>query len=161
MRQSLKHIILKFEDPEFSQLKPYFKKAKSISTSAEEEVYFLGIILRNAVKSQELNTSIERKVHELIKRTHLIEFYEHEKKPEFDSLPIIFTLVMIMIGLIATVAGFDMLFTNSYLAGNSRIFGSFTSGGGMLLFGLLFVIGGGIKTINQFRRNKFLSQLSK
>jgi hypothetical protein len=68
---------------------------------------------------------------------------------------------MITIGLIATIAGLDMIFTNSYIAGNSRIFGSFTSGGGMLLFGLSFLIGGGIKTIHQYRRNQLLSQLSK
>lgn len=161
MRRFLNHIILKFDESERYQLEPYFKKAKAISTSIEEEVYFLGIILKYAVKNQELNDSIERKVHEFIKHSHFTPFYEQKKKPELDSFPIILSLVMTMMGLFLIVAGLDMLSSNSYIAGSSRTFGSFTSGGGMLLFGLLFLIGGGVKTIQQYRRNQFLSQISK
>ena len=130
--------------------------------SIEEEAYFLGIILRNAVKSEELDSHLERKVYNLVKQFQFIEFYEHKKKPDFDNLPLTFNLVMIAIGFMATVAEINMLSSNSYLiTNNSRISGSFTSGGLMLLFGLLFLIGGIMKIIQQYKRSQYRSKLTK
>lgn len=130
--------------------------------SSEEEAYFLGIILRNAVKIEEVDPYLERKIYNLVKQFQFIEFYEHKKKPDFDNLPLTFNLVMIIMGFMATVAGINMLASNSYLiTNNSRIFGPFTSGGSMLLFGLLFLIGGFIKIIQQYKQSKHRSKLTK
>lgn len=162
MKQLIKHLTETLDKPEQSRLQTYFKEVKFISMSSEEEAYFLGIILRTAVKSEELDPHLERKIYNLIKRFQFIEFYEHKKKPDFDNLPLTFNLVMIIMGFMATVAGINMLISNGYLiTNNSRIFGSFTSGGLMSLFGLLFLIGGLLKVIQRYKQSKYRSVLLK
>jgi len=144
-------------------IKPYLIRAKRLSMSSEEEAYFLGSILRDAVKHKELDQYYESIIHELVKKFDFLEYYEHRRKPDFDSLPIVFTLVMVALGLMAVIAGVRMLWNNEFIvsANNTRPLGSFVSGGAILVFGLIFLIGGSLKTLQQLNRNIYLKQLAK
>ena len=138
----------------------YVAGIKKFAITDEEKAFMLGNLFRHEPFSNHLPDDIKGQVVDAIKKDNLEAYFHGEMEPEFDDTKF-FALIVLIIGIVAIVIGIIALINGYYNVGISvRYLVPIARGGGYwLIFGICFLIGGGLRYRYEIKKQKFLTHL--
>ena len=124
------------------------------------KAYLLGGFFKHQFDSDNLSKADKKFLINTIKEQGLDNYYYLKDQPENPDYMFLFLFVIITGGLALISAGFYQLLTGSFtFVVNARFLQPmFREGGGTIILGLIFFIGGIIQLRLQLKRRKFFSQ---